>query len=122
MLMLTDCPLDTTPFTALGGTTPGPTVGPPGPMTVLPTSAESREISSREDTSAEVRRSFSVVRYSTLAWSEASHAFFRWRHFSAAGWISKCYTRKMIKMSDLVCCVPGNFCVSLPQSLAFSDV
>lgn len=85
MLMLTGCPLDTTPFTALGGTTPGPTVGPPGPITELPTSAESREISSREDTSADESRSFSVVRYSTLVWREASHAFFRWRHFSAAG-------------------------------------
>ena len=92
MLMLTGCPLDTTPFTAFDGTMPGPTVGPPGPITLLPTSAESREISSREDTSADASRSFSVVRYSTLVWREASHAFFRWRHFSAAGKISKRYT------------------------------
>lgn len=67
MLMLTGCPLETTPFTAMGGTMPGPTVGPPGPMTALLTSAESRDISSREDTSADVSRSFSVVRNSTLA-------------------------------------------------------
>lgn len=89
--MLTGCPLVVTPFTALAGTTPGPTVGAPGPITVLPTRAESREISSREDTSADVSRSFSVDRYSTLACREASHAFFRCRHFSAARQVSKCY-------------------------------
>lgn len=49
-----------------------------------PTSALRRAISSREDTSALVSRSFSVVRNSTLACSCVSHAFFRCRHLSAA--------------------------------------
>lgn len=64
MFMLTGWPLETT---ADEGTTPGATGGPPGPMTAPPTRADSRAISSREDTRAELRRSFSVVRYSTLA-------------------------------------------------------
>ena len=88
-----------------------------------PTMADSREISSREETRAFVRRSFSFSRYSTLAWSWASHAFLRCRHLRAA---VKDDEARIWSDHDskyyLGGCVPRNSSVSLlPSSVPWSD-
>ena len=82
-----------------------------------PTMADNREISSREETRAFVRRSFSFSRYSTLAWSCASHAFLRCRHLRAAMKGDEMRNQSDDKIGDyLGDYVPRNSFVSPPPS------
>lgn len=108
---------------------PTPTRGTPTPTPELtgkptpapPTSWDKREISSREDTRAADRRSFSFVKNSTLACNCANHAFFRWRHFKAAKgdrWVSSVWWGLKITDTNLVCSVLKSSFVSPPRSLA----